>query len=36
METAPYPDTKYLLDVSIDALHAESLRWLKEIDFWRD
>lgn len=36
METLAYPDTKYLLDVSIDSLHAESLKWLKDIDFWKD
>lgn len=35
MKTLDYPDTNYLLDVPIDALHADSIKWLKEIDFWK-
>lgn len=36
METLAYPDTNYLPDVNMDSLHAESQKWLKEIDFWKD
>lgn len=36
MELLAYPNSKYLLEASIDSLHAESLEWLKEIDFWKD
>lgn len=36
METLAYPDTKYLQDVSMDSLHADSRKWLKEIDFWKE
>jgi hypothetical protein len=36
MELLAYPNSRYLLEASIDSLHAESLEWLKEIDFWKD
>lgn len=36
MELLSNPKTKYLLDASLEFLHAESLEWLKEIDFWQD
>jgi len=36
MELLSYPNTKYLLEASTDSLQAESLEWLKEIDFWKD
>jgi len=36
MELLTYPNSKYLLEVSIDSLHADSLEWLNEIDFWKD
>jgi hypothetical protein len=36
MELLTYPKAEYLLDASLESLHAESLEWLKEIDFWRD
>lgn len=36
MELLTYPNSKYLLEASIDSLHAESLGWLREIDFWKD
>jgi hypothetical protein len=36
MELLTYPNSKYLLEASIDSLHAESLEWLKEIDFWKE
>jgi len=36
MELLAYPDSKYLLEASVESLHAESRKWLKEIDFWKD
>jgi len=36
MELLSYPNSSYLLEASNDTLHAESLEWLKEIDFWKD
>ncbi len=28
--------TEYLLDASLETLHAESTEWLNEIDFWNE
>lgn len=36
MQLLSNPKTDYLLEASLESLHAESLEWLKEIDFWRD
>ncbi|WP_276370757.1 hypothetical protein [Chryseolinea sp. H1M3-3] len=36
MELLTYPKTEYLLDASLESLHAESLTWLSEISFWTD
>jgi hypothetical protein len=36
MELLSYPNSKYLLETSIDSLHADSLEWLREIEFWKD
>lgn len=36
MELLIYPKTDYLLDVSLESLHAESQAWLQNIDFWTD
>lgn len=36
MELLTYPKNEYLLDASLESLHAESSAWLKELDFWND
>lgn len=36
MELLSKPKTEYLLEVSLEALHAESLEWLNEVEFWHD
>lgn len=36
MELLNYPKNEYLLDAPLDALHAESVAWLKELGFWAD
>jgi hypothetical protein len=36
MELLIYPKTDYLLDASLESLHAESQAWLQNIDFWTD
>jgi len=36
MELLAYPNSKYLLEASIETLHAQSLEWLNQIDFWKD
>ena len=36
MELLMYPKTDYLLNTSLESLHAESREWLREIDFWKD
>lgn len=36
MELLVHPKPEYLLDASLESLHAESTDWLNEIDFWRD
>ncbi len=36
MELLTYPKTEYLLDASLESLHAESLTWQKDIDFWTE
>jgi hypothetical protein len=36
MELLTYSSTAYLLNASLESLHAESCNWLKEIGFWRD
>jgi hypothetical protein len=36
MQLLTNPKTDYLLEASLESLHAESLEWLKEIDFWSD
>ncbi len=36
MELLTYPHSEYLLEASIDTLHAESIEWLNEIEFWGD
>lgn len=36
MELLTNSKTEYLLDVPLEALHAETLAWLKELDFWAD
>ena len=34
MELLNSPNSEYLLDASLETLHAQSLEWLDEIDFW--
>jgi hypothetical protein len=36
MELLGNPKTAYLLEASLQTLHAESLEWLHEIDFWQE
>jgi hypothetical protein len=36
MELLAYPKNDYLLDASLDTLHAESQDWLKDMEFWAD
>jgi hypothetical protein len=36
MELLTSQKMEYLLDASLQALHAESLEWIQEIDFWKD
>ncbi len=36
MELLTYPKSEYLLDASIESLHAESKEWLRDIEFWKD
>jgi hypothetical protein len=36
MELISSPRTDYMLDVSLEALHAESRAWLSEINFWSE
>lgn len=36
MELLNYPNTDYLLDASLESLHAQSVEWLNELGFWRD
>jgi hypothetical protein len=31
-----YPKTDYLLDASLESLHAQSIEWLNELEFWSD
>jgi hypothetical protein len=36
MELLGNPKTEYLLDASLETLHAESREWLNEIAFWNE
>lgn len=36
MELLTFPKNEYLLDASLEDLHAQSQEWMKEIDFWND
>lgn len=36
MQLLSNPKTDYLLEASLESLHAESLEWLNEIAFWSD
>lgn len=36
MELLSPSKTEYLLDVPLEALHAETLAWLDELGFWAD
>ncbi|MGK7388976.1 MAG: hypothetical protein ACNS60_01440 [Candidatus Cyclobacteriaceae bacterium M2_1C_046] len=36
MKLLPNPNTAYLLNVSLESLHTESLEWLNEIEFLKD
>jgi uncharacterized protein YigA (DUF484 family) len=36
MELLMNSKTDYLLEASLESLHAESTEWLSEIDFWSD
>lgn len=36
MELLTFPKNEYLLDASLEDLHAQSQEWIKEIDFWND
>ncbi|HWY37219.1 MAG TPA: hypothetical protein VNY73_01575 [Bacteroidia bacterium] len=36
MKLLTNPKTTYLLEASLEVLHAESLEWLSEISYWRD
>ena len=36
MELLMNSKTDYLLEASLESLHAESMEWLNEIDFWSD
>jgi hypothetical protein len=36
MELLTSPKTEYLLQVSLESLHAESVEWLREIEFWQE
>jgi hypothetical protein len=36
MEFLTQPKATYLLEASLDVLHAQSVEWLSEIAFWRD
>lgn len=36
MELLSYPKTDYLLDATLESLHAESVEWLNELAFWGD
>lgn len=36
MELLNYPKTDYLLDASLETLHAQSVEWLNELGFWSD
>jgi len=36
MELLTNSNTQYLLDVPLEALHTETLAWLKQLDFWAD
>lgn len=36
MELINAPKTEYLLDASLESLHAESREWLSDIDFWNE
>lgn len=36
MELLPNSNTGYLLNVSLESLHVESLEWLNEIEFLKD
>lgn len=36
MELLTFPKNEYLLDASLEDLHAQSQAWMKEIDFWND
>lgn len=36
MELLGTPKTAYLLEASLETLHAESIEWLHDIDFWNE
>lgn len=36
MELLSYPKTEYLLFASLESLHAESLEWRSEVQFWQE
>ena len=36
MELVSRPTTEFLLDASLETLHAQSREWLSEVDFWNE
>ena len=36
MMLLPVHKSEYLLNVSLESLHSESIEWLQKVDFWRD